>query len=395
MSLKASLVVMTVIAVISDSMLHPFYPQYFATVFGVADPQHVGLYIAACALTVMVTFPLWAQIARKLHVLHLLIGTQVATCLLSLWCSTTDSLVEFWIVSLTMMVFKASYLLIYPYVMSLEDKRHHISTISLLAFVVYFGNILAALSSGLVFQLLDPKDLFVGMACGDALQIVVCLYMLRLPELDALTADEPEPSSTEGAPVPHRFVAKLGAVMFVLYGSAYLSEPYFSSYWESISAIDNKIVSGVVFAIPGIAALVALWANARSREPGSPYDGILAPVALGILALWLQVPAVPALVLVGRFLFGWALFQSMVRLDLLLFRVSRPDTYSVDFSKVNLFQGLGVLVASFSTGSLVSSLGIRVPFVAAAIGFTAVVLLYAGLFYRELAPVASERRAVP
>src|SRR5262245_10578696 len=100
MSLKVSLVVMTVIAVVSDSMLHPFYPQYFASVFGVTNPQHVGLYIAACALTVMVTFPLWAQLARKIHVLHLLIATQLATGILSLWCSTTVSLVEFWIVSL-------------------------------------------------------------------------------------------------------------------------------------------------------------------------------------------------------------------------------------------------------------------------------------------------------
>ena len=57
MSLKASLVLMTVIAVVSDSMLHPFYPQYFAVVLGVTDPRHVGLYIAACSLTVMLAFP--------------------------------------------------------------------------------------------------------------------------------------------------------------------------------------------------------------------------------------------------------------------------------------------------------------------------------------------------
>jgi hypothetical protein len=105
-------------------------------------------------------------------------------------------------------------------------------------------------------------------------------------------------------------------------------------------------------------------------------------IALGVCGLSLQVLGIPAVTLIGRFVYGWALFQSMVRLDLLLFRISTPESYSVDFSKINLFQGLGVLFASFTTGSLVSSSGLRLPFFVAAFGFIAALALYARLFSR-------------
>jgi hypothetical protein len=93
--------------------------------------------------------------------------------------------------------------------------------------------------------------------------------------------------------------------------------------------------------------------------------------------------------LIGRFLYGWALFQSMVRLDSLLFRLSTPETYSVDFSKINLFQGLGVLFASSTAGSLVSSFGLKATFMLSAGGFLGGALLYGGLFRAELWPRGS------
>jgi MFS transporter, DHA1 family, multidrug resistance protein len=382
---KAFLVLMTIVAVVTDSMLHPFYPQYFEQVFGVADPMHVGFYIGACSLTVMLAFPLWALLARKIPVLRLLIATQLATGALSLACCAITSLEWFWAVSLGMMVFKASYLLIYPYVMSLESKEYHVGTISLLALVVYFGNILAALLSGVLFELADARYLFVVMACGDAVQIGLCFMLMKspLPSPDdgPAEADPSEPMPAR----PRLFAYRLGSVMLVMYFSAYLTEPFFSAYWEDLSAIENKIVTGLVFAIPGLAALLGLYLNSRKRsEDSAPYAGILPAIMVGICSLWLQASGSPSLLLIGRFLYGLALFQSMVRLDALLFRFSTPETYSVDFSKINIFQALGIQIASLAAGSIVAALGMKTTFLMSMGGFMLGALLYGGLFRGEL-----------
>ena len=380
MNLKVFLILMTVVAVVSDSMLHPFYPQFFDVVFGVSNPQHVGSYIAACSLTVMLSFPVWAWVARKTPVLHLLVFTQIVTGLLCLVCYWSTSLIFFWLVSLLIMVFKASYLLIYPYIMSLENKDDHITTISLLAFVVYFSNIIAALFSGLIFELLEPQFLFIAMAGGDAIQILICLFLL----LRGMDLDEQAEEEQIAGPAPGIFVYKLGFVMLILYFSAYLTEPFFSQYWEYISAYDNKIVSGLVFAIPGIAALTALYFNTKSRNRQDQYRGIVSAIICGVFGLLLQASAQESVVITGRFFYGWALFQSMVRLDLLLFKLSSPQSYAVDFSKVNLFQSLGILFSSFAAGSLVFSSGLKFPFIAAALGFILAALLYRNLFRQEI-----------
>ena len=73
------------------------------------------------------------------------------------------------------------------------------------------------------------------------------------------------------AALPPRFVWKLGVVMLVLYFSAYLSEPFFAVYWESISGSPNKVLSGLVFAIPGVAALTALFVNSKTGAHNMVY----------------------------------------------------------------------------------------------------------------------------
>ncbi len=385
---------MTAIAVVSDSMLHPFYPQYFEAVFAVTSARTVGLYIASCSLTVLATFPLWAHLSRRVPVIPLLIATQLFTAVLSVACSRISSLPLFWAVSLAMMVGKASYLLLYPYVMSLQPKEQHLGTISLLALVVYFGNVLAAALAGSIFEWMSARALFLAMAAGDVLQTGLCLLMLRaVAPARGDTAATTTPQDRERSSLSRGFVWRLGAVMLVLYFSAYLPDPFFSTFWEARVASSSRFLSGLVFALPALAALAALGYGKLRGDRGGAYAGIAAATFAGMCALWLQASGLPYLLVAGRFLFGWAIFQAMVRLDLLLFRHSHPDTYAVDFSKVNLFQGLGVLVASLTAGALVSGLGLRVPFIVAACGFLAGVSLYLWLFRRELKTADAEAGA--
>jgi hypothetical protein len=383
MSAKTTLVWLTSIAVISDALLHPFYPQYFAEVLGIRSAHHVGLYVAASSLTVLLAFPLWARVAAAgVSVFRLLVVTQVVAALFSLAAGAVTSWGPFWLLSLAMLAFKASYLLIYPFVLSLEGERHHLGTISLLAFVVHAGSTVAALLAGLVMQWWPARLLFVFMALGDLLQTALCLRLFswRAP-LQAPDAPELE-TNVPTARAPSRGeVLRLGVVMFVLCFGGYLTEPFFAAYWEGVSRDGHRLLSGFAFAVPGLAALGALVCNRRAAQtqaPGRREIGLaLVGAAVGLL---LQCHREVPLLLLGRALFGWAAFQATVRLDLLLFRASTPSRYALDFGQINLAQGLGVLLASCAAGPLFGGDGGRRPFWVAALALLANVGLFSALF---------------
>jgi MFS transporter, DHA1 family, multidrug resistance protein len=383
MNLRFALVSVTFAAVVSDTMLHPFYPQFFATAFGVTDARHVGLYIGAACFTVMLAFPCWALVAKRVPALSLLVYTQLAAGLLSVLCAGADTLPTFWLVSLSMLAFKASYLLIYPYVMSLEHKDQHGGTIGLLSVIVHFGAILGSLLGGLVLEVLKSQQVFLVMAGGDFAQMLVCWYLSKHGGPVA-RGQAPVAARAEAQPagaLPVSFICKLGLIMLAFYFSAFLSRPFFSLYWESITALDSKVITGLMFAVPGVVALFLLWFDRRQGGPAhGAYNGIVPALLLGVCGLLLQASSEWAIVLIGRCVFGWALFRATVRLDLLLFRLSTPRSYATDFSKIHFFQNLGVLAASFAAGSLVAFHGLQIPFFAAALGFVLTAILYARLF---------------
>lgn len=393
MSPKQFLVGMTAVAVVADSLLHPFYPQYFAEVFGVRSPQHVGWYIAACSFTVLASLPAWALVARRIPTLHVLIGTQIATCALALLCYQVTSLTWFWVTSLAMMAFKASYLLIYPYVMSLETPESRPQTIGLLAFIVYFGNLLAALTSGVVFEHVNPRALFLLMAAGDVAQTALCLLLLRSPIQARLRTDAPRREESGllvvAAAQPQRSVMRLGAVMLLAYFSAYLTEPFFASHWESVSGSPSRLLAGCVFAVPAVTALFGLWLDhVRPNSSRSPRREIALGLGLALVSLWLQASSNGWLLVAGRCLYGWALYVAMVQLDAFFFEGSAPEDFAVDFSRINLFQGLGVLLASTVAGTAVAQVGIPATFLLASVGFALSLLLYNVLFRSR--PIAAE-----
>ncbi|MBU2570250.1 MAG: MFS transporter [Gammaproteobacteria bacterium] len=371
---KFFLVAMIGVSVISDSMLMPFYPQFFEAAFSVTDPQQTGLYLSAVCLAVMVSFPVWAAVSRQIPVLRLLIYTQCAAGLLSLLCYRADSLAYFWLMSLTMLLFKGSYLLIYPYIMSLEPKDKHGRTIGMLAVLVHLGGILGAAAGGVVLEGFEPRQAFLVMAAGDFVQMLVCVF------LPSPTASEPETSKTPGGPepagVPSGIILRLGLIMLLFYFSVFLTRPFFASYWKSISSWDGEIVSGLVFAIPGAMALLALCLKSGTTAK----NGIIPAILAGTTGLLLQASGQEALVLSGRCLFGWALFKATVRLDWLFFKSASSHSYAADFSKIYFFQSLGALVASYAAGSIVAEYGLQATFLAGAIGLAGTACLYALLF---------------
>lgn len=357
---------MTWIAVVSDYLLHPFYPQFFEARFGITDPRHVGYYFAAICFMIMISFPCWAQVSKKVAELHILVFTQMIAGLLALYCYQTDAYVNFWTASLIMILFKGSYLLVYPYILKIISEKEHGHTIGLLSVVVHLGSILGAIIGGLTVDFISVEYAFLIMAIGDFVLMGTSIYLLSNQQFDTnriIVASGTEASSL----TTKNYIIKIGLITLVLFFSDFLIRPFFSRYWESISIYNSKFISGAVYAIPGFVALLALWANKRWGV-SIKANAIILALLLGIAGLLLQGSSVPVLVIIGRIIYGWAIFQADVRFDMLLFQHSTPETYSTDYSKVHFFQNLGVLIASFSVGHVVDNHGLQIPFYVALSG---------------------------
>ncbi|WP_271769616.1 MFS transporter [Aquimarina algiphila] len=373
---------MTLIAVVSDYLLHPFYPQFFEARFGVTNPEYVGYYFAAICFMVMIAFPFWAYISKKVAELNILSYTQCIAGILALYCYWTTSYFNFWIVSLSMVLFKGSYLLVYPYILKIITKEEHVNTIGVLSVVVHLGGILGAVIGGLTVDLIDASYIFLIMAIGDFVQMGMSIFLLQSKKYntDKSITKKITPEIKDRI-IPKGFILKIGLVTMVLYFSDFLIRPFFSLYWESISLYSSKIISGFIYAIPGFIALFALW-HQKTRSPKEKHSGIISALFLGIIGALLQGFPVDVIVIVGRIIYGWAIFQAVVRFDVLLFEFSSPDSYAIDYSKVHFFQNLGVLLASFSVGILVEFQGLQIPFVITSIGFVIALGVYYFIFHR-------------
>jgi DHA1 family multidrug resistance protein-like MFS transporter len=371
MRLRHAILSMSALAVVGDAVLIAFYPPFFAQRYGLESAVHVGAYIAAISVAVMCTLPLWARVARRVDTLRLLAWTQCAAGVLCLASGWADSVAAYWVLSLLMFMCRSSYLLMFPLLMRTEPPAVHATLIGLLSVLVHLGGIFGAAVGGWVLQRYGASACLWLMAATDFAQMALCAG-LRRSGMSCAAAPAASPAGRRACAVP---VLQLGLVMLVFDFSAYLVRPFFSVYWQEVSG-STPTVAGLAFAIPGIVALVALAANRRAQQRGvGALDHTLANLLLGAAGLLLQAaPSTPCIVL-GRCLFGWALFQVVVKLETSLFRISTPQAYAGHYSIANFFQNLGVLLSSFAAGALVARFGIAITFAVAAAGFAVTALL--------------------
>ena len=222
---------MTLVAVVSDYLLHPFYPQFFEARFDVTNPELVGYYFAAICFMVMIAFPFWAYVSKKVTELHILVYTQCIAGILALCCYATDSYVNFWIISLVMVLFKGSYLLVYPYILKIISKKEHPTTIGILSVVVHLGGILGAVIGGATVDFIDASYIFLIMALGDFVQMGMSAFLLKSKKYNTTKISEPENTNTETKKkvIPKGFILKIGIITMILYFSDFLIRPFFCS----------------------------------------------------------------------------------------------------------------------------------------------------------------------
>lgn len=386
--IRWSLILMTLVSVMADTMLLPFYPQFFEESFGVSDPAHAGWYIAACCTTVMLCFPLWAKVARRWHELPLWVVTQSVSAVLGVICYLTESLLTFWIVSQLMLMMKASYLLIYPFAIRLEGTGKIGGFVALFAVLMHIGTISGAVLGGYLLQFWDGRDAYLVMIASDLVQIVICIALMLALKI-RLT--EPGYTPEEVADTPRSpMVMKLAIVAMLFYFSVFLTRPFFTLYWADISFApwNGEFPSSLVYAIPAIIALLTVvWQ--RIKAPQLTSQQLLIRGLLVILVgLVLQGLGDPLWTVIGRLIFGWGLFMGVVHIEVLLFAHSRPERFGEDFSRVHLGQNIGIILASFAAGALVADVSHTAVFAAATAGIVAVVMVAwrLGVFARTAGP---------
>jgi MFS transporter, DHA1 family, multidrug resistance protein len=371
MNLRNTIITMTTFAVVSDAILIPFYPQFFAARYGVTSPVHAGAYVAFISIVVMLTLPLWARVAKRLDAMHLLVYTQCAAGVLSVASYFAPTVALFWVLSLAMFMCKSSYLLMYPYMMRLEPKESHAHTIGVLSVVVHFGAIAGAVAGGFVMQVWNAHDCIFAMAAGDFVQMFICMGLIRTHRIARRCrfADEAQQGPTRFSLRDRLPILRLAMLMLSFDFCVYLIRPFMSSYWQSVTGAPGELVPGLVFAIPGMVAIIALRINKRIAERGGKRpDHMIANLLLCTAGMLLQGVEAPLWIIAGRVIFGWALFQIVVRLDVTMFSLSTPASYAADYSVVNFFQNVGVLLASFAAGAIVHDTGLRAPFFVASGG---------------------------
>ena len=303
MTLRTTILIMSAFGVISDSILIAFYPQFFELRYGLTSSVHVGAYIAAISIAVMCMLPFWARVARRVETMHLLAYTQLAAttfCLLAIWAPTVEA---YWLLTMLMFMTKASYLLMFPYLMRLEPADRHSVTIGLLSVVVHIGAIFGAAVGGLALQEFGPRFCVALMAAGDLAQFGLCTYLIRSGRVvRVLSSDETERSAPAPRRTPEALAAllKLSLLMFLFDFSAYLVRPFFTVYWEARTGIAEQMLTGLVFAIPGIVALLALAVRYRIASPPRWVDHTLLNLLLGAVGLALQASPSPWLIIVAQ-----------------------------------------------------------------------------------------------
>jgi predicted MFS family arabinose efflux permease len=379
MSLKHGLILMTVFAVISDALLIPFYPQFFSERYGLDSPFHVGAYVAAISIVVMGVFPLWVRVARRVETLHILQVTQgiaAALCLASYWAPDVAS---YWVLSLLMFAFKSSYLLNFPYLMRLESDDTRAATIGVLSVTAHLGVIVGAVVGGSVIDGWGVRQCVLLMAGADLIQMAICTYLIRSRRMvHVLGQDAPERTAPRRFSLAgHAPILKLALIMLLFDFGAAIVRPFFSVYWAQVAVFGGETVAGAAFAVPKMVAVAALLLNRwLALSEHHPARRTLGNLLLGAVGLLLQAAPDTATLLIGRVLFGWALFQLVINFDIQLYQLSTPDDFGRDYGVINIFQNTGVLIASFTAGSLVSLYGLQAPFAVACASFGLAALLW-------------------
>ncbi|CAL9605426.1 hypothetical protein SUDANB121_05537 [Nocardiopsis dassonvillei] len=358
---------------VSDVALSPFYPQLFERLFGVTDPAATGVYIWVCRVTALVAMPLWGLVARRFSLSSLVLGSLGAAAVLELVLAVSPTYPVFLVVSAVQVAVTMAFTLAYPAFVGTGTDR--VRDVTVFAYMINGGTVVATLIGAGIMALPQPRW---GIAACALLYVALAvLCHRRLPGGGGGPAvsdgAEHAPAGTRGA-APRRgavlAIAAVSAVVLAVETARLVVRPFFTLYAEDGGV--GPTAAAVLFLLPQVAVLAVLPLAGRAHtllgRALLPAACLLA--AAGLAGQFLTVD--PALLAVGRVVFGIGLGLGHVALDLRVFAVTGTDGPA--FSAVATVRVAATLVSPVAATALAGA-GTGLPLLAGAGLFAALALL--------------------
>lgn len=354
------------LAVFTEVLLSPFYPQFFRQVFGVEDLSYTGYYIFICRLTVVLCAPLWGMLSRRFAVKHLLTVGQAGAALVTALLGISHSMGQFVVFSVLLLLFKSSYLLVYPLIVELAGKGQR-SAIAGTYQAVFHGAIIAATITGAwMVNLEAPLSLFYWIAIADLIQLGLCFVVLRNFSSRSFSPEQAEANRPDKE-LGFGFVGALGLTILTFQLANNLVRPFFTEYVTHPIPFGVSLqTSSILFLIPSVMAIAAMPYIRKVAQPQRL--PLLYSVGLGLLAFSLYLQGGTSqlsMFVLSRIVYGFMLAVTQAVLELQLFEHSSQNRLHYHYSLVTAFANVGHLGAPLLASYLVSSYSLAAPLLAA------------------------------
>lgn len=362
---SATLFLCVFLAVFTEVLLSPFYPQFFSKVFGIEDFSYTGYYLFICRLTVVLCAPLWGFLCRWFEVKNILYIGQIGTAIATALMATSSTVTQFIAYTMLLLLFKSSYLLVYPLIVQIAGKERQ-ATIAGTYQAVFHGAIITSTIAGAWMVNLDnPLVLFYGIAAVDVVQFGLCLFALKhistRREVNADKSVAPEAN-------PWGFIFTIGLVVLTFQLANNLVRPFFTAYVTESNQFDASLLaSSYLFMIPNAMAIAALPYIRKFCQTERLSFMYLLGIGLLVLTLFGQgwTNSLGILIL-ARVVYGFWLAVSQASLELKLFSRSSGDRLHFNYSLIMSFANLGHLSAPLLASWLANTYSLAAPLLFAA-----------------------------
>lgn len=357
--------------VFTETLLSPFYPQFFANVFNIENVAITGYYMAACRITVMICAPLWGLLARRWDPIVLLITSQTGAAVLTAVLSFSQNVEQFFLFSVLLLMFKSSYLLFYTVLIGFQQQKQEAvgQAVGGVHLILHTAMILSTILSSLVITTDDPLSLFIFASILDLVQVAICLYILRSKTYKnqkekAVVQQKQVSSSSSKASESLKRWGTLLVTVFCFHLAINLVRPFFTKYVMSDDSLAlNSIWSGVAYLLPSLMAF-AVFPFIRKLCSDTAIARTFA-ISSSILIASLYAQAIvtdSTMLMLARASYGIALVLTTACLDIRIFTFRQDSNLHFNYGLAVAVQNLSLLLAPLIASTVVSQWFITAPF---------------------------------